>query len=787
MRSLRILSLVLFVLLAFVSCSRDPNAAKKHYLESGNKYFEKGNYKAAVIMYKNALDKDKRYGPAYYKLALTQLKLGQLGPAVNALRRSVDLNSPKDPASADIHWDSVVKLSEIYLTYSKDPQLLGEVEQNIKELLGRKGDSFDGHRLEGNFLLARAIRAYAASNREEFKREMDAAIAELRTAESMKPGQVSVEMPLARSLATNGDLAGAEQLYRQVMDHDKAYQPAYLELYKLYMFQNKPDEGEKLLKLGIQNNPKQYTFLTALAMHYAVLHRRDEMVSVLQQLKSHAKEYPEAYLTVGAFYLRLGDGDSAIREYNEGIQKDSSRKSTYQKAKIEVLMHQGKRAEAAELNQQILKDKPDDTDAKGLEGEFLLDKGDVNHAIAELQAVVTRAPDNFVARYNLGKAHAARGEFEQARQMFLKAIELRQDYVAPRIALAQLEVNRREYDAAFKTAEAVLAIDRNNAMAKLIQSASLMGQKKFAESRQMLETMLKTNPSSPDVYFQLGIVNLTESKFKEANDAFRKAYELNPANSRGLMGMAETDMAQNKPDEALKLLKAESDKSPNRMDLIAQLGNTSIRAGKYDEGIMYFQKVLDSLDKNSKSRGDLLLRIGESYRRKGDQQNAIVYLQKAREILPENPVILGNLALVLDAAGRWNDAEKVYQATIKMDPNNGVSLNNAAYLMAEHGGDLDSALTMATKAKQLYPELAEISDTLGVIYLKKAMADSAIDTFRELVKKQPHAATYRFHLGMALAQKGDKPAALREFQTALKDNPPKAERDQIEEQIQKIG
>ncbi len=109
------------------------------------------------------------------------------------------------------------------------------------------------------------------------------------------------------------------------------------------------------------------------------------------------------------------------------------------------------------------------------------------------------------------------------------------------------------------------------------------------------------------------------------------------------------------------------------------------------------------------------------------------------------------------------------------------------FLMAEHNGDLDSALTMAQKAKQLYPDLSEVSDTLGWIYLKKGMADNAIDTFKDLVGKKPHASIYRYHLGMALMQKGDKPAALREFQTALKDNPPKAERDKIQEEIQKIG
>jgi len=52
-----------------------------------------------------------------------------------------------------------------------------------------------------------------------------------------------------------------------------------------------------------------------------------------------------------------------------------------------------------------------------------------------------------------------------------------------RLALAQLQVTRGEFEAAFKTAEAVLAIDAGNVNARLIESAALMGQKKFGDSR----------------------------------------------------------------------------------------------------------------------------------------------------------------------------------------------------------------------------------------------------------------------------------------------------------------
>ena len=55
MRSIRFVAIILAVLVGFASCSRDPNVVKKRYLESGNKYFDKGRYKEASIQYRNSL------------------------------------------------------------------------------------------------------------------------------------------------------------------------------------------------------------------------------------------------------------------------------------------------------------------------------------------------------------------------------------------------------------------------------------------------------------------------------------------------------------------------------------------------------------------------------------------------------------------------------------------------------------------------------------------------------------------------------------------------------------
>src|SRR5271157_1537828 len=98
-------------LLTLVSCSRDPNVAKKRYLESGNRYFDRGKYKEAAIMYADAIQKDHLWGPAHYKLGLTWVKTGNLGGAVSEFHKALE-RLPKD--SLD-RWDAIAKLCEIYL------------------------------------------------------------------------------------------------------------------------------------------------------------------------------------------------------------------------------------------------------------------------------------------------------------------------------------------------------------------------------------------------------------------------------------------------------------------------------------------------------------------------------------------------------------------------------------------------------------------------------------------------------------------------------------------------
>jgi tetratricopeptide (TPR) repeat protein len=119
-----------------------------------------------------------------------------------------------------------------------------------------------------------------------------------------------------------------------------------------------------------------------------------------------------------------------------------------------------------------------------------------------------------------------------------------------------------------------------------------------------------------------------------------------------------------------------------------------------------------------------------------------------------------------------------YRKALSLDPNATFAANNLAWLYAIHGkGNLDEAVRLAQSAVQANPEVSSFVDTLGWVYYKKGLYGPAAEQLRKAVNVDETAArrnnglpspTYHYHLGAALAAKGEKAAARREIESALK-------------------
>ena len=253
-----------------------------------------------------------------------------------------------------------------------------------------------------------------------------------------------------------------------------------------------------------------------------------------------------------------------------------------------------------------------------------------------------------------------------------------------------------------------------------------------------------------------------------------------------LWGSAQVAGAQQDTDKSMERLQLEAAASPERLDLELALGNAAVKAGKFEMAIASFEKVLGKLEPDSREAGDLHLRMGETYRRMGKAEAAVASLTRANQLLPDQPVVLGTLALVLDGCGKKDEAERAYRATLELDPDNAIAMNNLAYLLAERGEDLELALGFARRAGELMPDDADAMDTAGWVQLKRKQADAAIELFARALSKEAGNEGYRRHLLLALEAKADRSAAMDELRVLLAGDAPPAGGGKITELLQAV-
>src|ERR1700732_4138725 len=82
-------------------CARDPNAGKQKYLESGQRYFDKGQYREAEIQFENAIQVDSRFADAHYRLALAAIKLQEGPTAYQEMSTTVQIQPDQYAAHLD--------------------------------------------------------------------------------------------------------------------------------------------------------------------------------------------------------------------------------------------------------------------------------------------------------------------------------------------------------------------------------------------------------------------------------------------------------------------------------------------------------------------------------------------------------------------------------------------------------------------------------------------------------------------------------------------------------------
>ena len=192
----------------FAGCSFDPKVAAKKYVTNGNKYYDRGKYKEASIMYRRALSKDMRNADAWYRLGLTNMKLSILPEARRDFLRAMEL----DPNNTD----AVVKLGEIDLVYYMadsrgNKALLGDIKELTQTLLKKDPKSFDGLRFSGYIAM--------------LDKDLKTAIQKFGAANQVKPNQPEMMFSLVQILFADNQPEEALKYANALIESKKRLRP----------------------------------------------------------------------------------------------------------------------------------------------------------------------------------------------------------------------------------------------------------------------------------------------------------------------------------------------------------------------------------------------------------------------------------------------------------------------------------------------------------------------------------------------------------------------------------
>jgi tetratricopeptide (TPR) repeat protein len=144
------------------------------------------------------------------------------------------------------------------------------------------------------------------------------------------------------------------------------------------------------------------------------------------------------------------------------------------------------------------------------------------------------------------------------------------------------------------------------------------------------------------------------------------------------------------------------------------------------------------------------------------KQFNLILKKKPGQVVPH--MILGT---IYEMQKNLEMSEKHYREALKIKSDFVPAANNLAYMLAEGDKNIDEALEFARTAKAKASDDPNVADTLGWIYYKKGLYDSAVGEFRDSLKKLPDNALVNYHLGLALYRKGDTQKAKEVLEQAL--------------------
>lgn len=727
---------VVLVCLFAASCTMRPDVAKQRYLKSGDNYFAQKKYKEALIQYGNAIKQDPLFGLAHLHLAVAFTAVNDRRQAAMEYVRAADLLPDND--QAQIEAGRVLVNNGYYK----------EAIARARTVLKRNRNNVDALIVLGNALAG--MKSY------------DDAAGVAEQAIRVDPERAGVYSTLGVFELAQGNADSAEAAFTKATALAPNSADAFLNLGNFYRAVRRLPDAERALKRAYALQPAWARVNQAMAALYVQWSRSADAEPYFKAVVEITKD-SKARFDLADYYLRVGRFDEA-RAVLEAVAAEPA---DYAQANARIALLEfarGRRQQANEIIDEVLRKLPHDAEALTLKARLLLaDRRPVEALERAKQAVMAdqRSAD---AQLTLARIHMALNDPDEARKALNETLKLDPQSLPAELELSELHRSRNEIDSAIEFAQQAVSNHRESVPARLtLIRALLIRDDDYPHAEKELRDLLSQHPESATAHALMGTIWLTKKDLGAARQSFEHALALDHGSAEALTGLVVMDLDEKKPGAARKRIESYLAKVGDRpAPLLAATKLYSLIGD--DSKVESTLKRALALDPGNP---DIYDRLGRLYIGHHRAKEAKAQFASMAALDPRSIGATTMLGWLCYADKDYAEAQKWWDKTIQIDSGAAAAANNLAWMYAERNVNLDLALQLAQTARQAYPTLAQVNDTLGWVYYRKALDTQAIFYLQQSVEKEPTNPIYYYHLGLAYARKGEDANARRALQHAL--------------------
>ncbi|EEF62390.1 tetratricopeptide repeat protein [Pedosphaera parvula] len=679
------------------------SCTQQSHLKRADRYFQLEDYDHAEVEYINVIRKDPKNAHGFANLGAIYVEQGRFSRAFTFLSRARELDPTGDPG---IH----MKIGSLYFSAGR----MKEAQEEVKYVLEKRPQDQD----------APMLLADLASTSQEVEQTRQA-LQKLLAAGGYKP---ACEVAISTLLIKQNNLKGAEEAINRALDIDKKFGPAYLALANLHLIKNEVKEAEQALKAAADN----------------------------------ASAHSPRRVRYALFKIQHGEMEQGKVLLKAIVQKTPDNLPAWQ-ALAETALSEKQFDEAMAIIDKVLIRDPENFDFLQLHGRTYLGKGDSAKALAEFEKTVRLYPQSPQAFYHLALAQMVANDSPKALGSLKQALALNRSYPEAQLLSAEIYIRSGDLNSAVALLTQLVRQQPRLVQAQLLLAEAYRARGNYAEALGIYDQLRQSFPHEPQYVYKAGLTFIQMNKKEEAQKAFEKVLVMSPDNLPALEQIVNLDIQAQDYSKALSLL----DKEMANEKIVPEL---CVLQARIFESQKATQKAVAALKRaielNPQMRIAYFL-LARLYMESKQNEQAITNLQEVMVKNPKDTSALMMIGTIRDQEKNFAAARDAYEKLIAIDPNFSAALNNLAYLYSEHFNQLDKALEMARRARELMVYDPSTADTLGWILFKKAQYAAALTLNREAADKLPGEPEIQFHVGMGYYMLGKEESARLYLQRAL--------------------